>query len=149
MFCTKCGTQLDAADAFCSECGTAVSQPKSESFRSQAQPVQPAATELKAGVNIVYPDGHNEIGDLYFSATTVRFVKKSKAVRVAFGFLGSAIENGEQVLQFPVSEIVSGQKTRIGLNVNVYQITMQNGAIFKICFNRPGMIPQFAQTIGR
>ena len=119
MFCTKCGTQMDAADAFCPECGLAVAQP--QYTPPQSQPAQPVA-ELKAGVNIVYPDGHNEIGDLYFSATTVRFVKKSKAVRVAFGFLGSAMENGEQVLHFPVSEIVSGQKTRIGLNGNVYQI---------------------------
>ena len=109
----------------------------------QPAPPQPAAygaAPIKCGVNVVYPDGHDEIGDLYISPAELVFVRKSKAVRIAFGFLGSSIENGQEALRIPVADIVYGQRTRIGLNVNVYQITMRSGENFKICFNQPSKI---------
>lgn len=44
----------------------------------------------KFSVNIVYPDGkHNEIGDIYITATEMIFVKKSKGVLIALGFIGN------------------------------------------------------------
>ena len=117
----------------------------------QSAPQQPAvsydSSAIKAGVNVVYPDGHNEIGDLYISSADLRFVRKSKAVRIAFGFVGSAIEDGEEVLRINISDIAFGQRTRIGLNSNVYQITLRNGAAYRICFNRPKNISVLDQII--
>ena len=103
----------------------------------------------KFGVNIVYPDGrYNEIGDLYITATEMIFVKKSKGVRIAFGFLGSAIEDGEEKLRFALGDIVGGRRTKIGINPNVYQITLRNGQTYKICVNNPAKIACLEQRFG-
>ena len=119
------------------------------------QPVAYGSTDYrnnhleKFGVNIVYPDGHhNEIGDLYITAGELIFVKKSKGVRVAFGFLGSAIEEGEEKLRFNFADIVGGRKTTIGINPNVYQITLRTGETYKICVNNPAKIACLAQRFG-
>lgn len=104
----------------------------------------------KFGVNIVYPDGrHNEIGDLYITATEMIFVKKSKAVRLAFGFIGTALQKGEEKLRFNLADIISGGRTKIGLNSSVYQITLRNGEVYKICVNNPLKIACLEQRFGR
>ena len=110
------------------------------------QPVSYAT--ITDGVNVVYPDGHSEIGDLTVTANEILFSKKSKFVRVAFGGLGSSLEQGQQALRLPVAEIVCGQKTRIGLNGNVYQITMRNGQVFKLCVEHPGTIKRLQERFG-
>ena len=123
------------------------------------QPVyqQPAAPSMdyqnnhleKFGVNIVYPDGrYNEIGDLYITANELIFVKKSKAVMAAFGFLGKALEQGEEKLRFSFAEIAGGCRTKIGINPNVYQINLHNGQVYKICVNNPSKIACLAQRFG-
>ena len=153
MFCYKCGKTLPDNAKFCSQCGTA--QPSADTNTPTPAPAAPytSATSytsepVKAGANVVYPDGHNEIGDLYITDTEIRFVKKSKAVRIAFGFLGSAIENGEEAFRLNVSDIAAGQRTRIGLNSNVYQITMINGDIFRFCMNQAKNIAVLERLIG-
>lgn len=142
MNCPRCGTFVENDACFCSECGIALAQsapnacptPPANTYQAPPQSSYNTAAQ-KCGVTVVYPDGHSEIGDLYISPAEITFVKKSKAVRLAFGFLGSAIEDGEQSLRLRVCDIVGGCRTRIGLNHNVYQITLNNGATFKICFN--------------
>ncbi|MBE6783241.1 MAG: zinc ribbon domain-containing protein [Ruminococcaceae bacterium] len=166
MFCSKCGTQINDDACFCYKCGTAVVQNANKQSYAYEQPntyqqsnvyQQPAASQPTAlynnvqekfGVNIVYPDGHNEIGDICITATEIIFYKKSKAVRVAFGFLGSALENGEEKLRINVSDIISGGKTRIGINPYVYQITLRNGGTYKLCVNNPSKLPYLEQRFG-
>ena len=104
----------------------------------------------KFGVNIVYPGGRlNEIGDLYLTATEMIFVKKSKGARLVFGFVGTALEKGEEKLRFNLADIISGGRTKIGLNSNVYQITLRNGEVYKICVNNPAKIACLEQRFGR
>lgn len=163
MYCYNCGYIVPDEARFCSQCGCALTprsaQPQTNYAAPQAQAPSytqvPSYTQapsyapapVKGGVNIVYPDGHNEIGDIYISAAEIRFVRKSKAVRVAFGMIGSAIENGQEALCFNVSDIIDGRKTRIGLNPNVYQITLRNGDIYKLCLNQPKNIAVLDQII--
>lgn len=119
--------------------------------QNYAQPTytQPAPSHnLKAekfGVNVVFPDGHSEIGDLYVSPMEIRFMKKSKAIRIAFGILGNAMENGKETLRLSVSDMLAGNRTRIGLNPNVYQITMRNGETYRFCPNQPKNIALLEQ----
>ena len=172
MFCVKCGVQLPDNAAFCYACGTAVNvnlnqqpnvnqQPNMNQHTAYQQPnmnqqaYQPQAdtsymnNSVKADVNIVYPDGHNEIGQLYIAQNELAFHKKSKGVLLAFGMVGNHIQSGELKLRIPTSEIVSGGKTRIGLNSHVYQITLRNGEIYKICFNNPGKISLLSTRFGQ
>lgn len=161
MICPRCASTVEEGACFCGECGNALSpvysqQPYAaapcQSYPAPAQPMsQPSVvcTPITCGVNIVYPDGHNEIGDLYITPAEIVFMKKSKAVRIAFGFLGSSLENGTEALRFRVCDIVGGQRTRIGLNHNVYQITLSNGAIYKICFNLGKNIAHLEQLLAR
>ena len=95
------------------------------------------STKIKDFGNVVYPDGHSEVGDIYISNTEITFVKKSKSVLIAFGFLGSKMEKGEEKLCLPISEVANGHRTRIGINNNVFQVNMRNGESFKICLNTP------------
>ena len=168
MFCSNCGTQVPDNVRFCHNCGSAIiqnanSQPvqqqNSFSYEQPAyqqptyqQPVaqQPIAapTEMKFGVNLVYPDGHNEIGDIYISATAIMFAKKSKAVRLAFGLLGSALEKGEVKVKINVADIVAGGKTRIGINPHVYQLTLRNGQVYKLCINNPANLSYMERRFG-
>lgn len=83
------------------------------------------------------------------TATEMIFVKKSKGARLAFGFIGTAIEKGEEALRFNLSDLVSGGRTKIGLNSNVYRITLRNGDIYKICVNNPSKIACLEQRFGR
>ncbi len=155
MFCTKCGVQLPDTAAFCSACGNAVKgapsqQPASNQQGAYQQPDNSYMNNaVKADVNIVYPDGHNEIGQLYITQNELAFHKKSKGVLLAFGMVGNHIQNGELKLRIPMSDIVSGGKTRIGLNSNVYQITLRNGSVYKICFNNPGKISLLSSRFGQ
>ena len=103
----------------------------------------------KIGATIVFPDKHNEVGTLFVSADELVFMKKSKTVRIMFGFLGSALENGEESLRISVSDIARGTKTRYGLNGNVYEITLRNGAAFKICPNLPGDVKYLQGRFGQ
>ncbi len=166
MFCSNCGTQVQDNARFCYKCGSAIAQNTQQASTSYEQPdtyqqpnvyqqpapSQPAASynnvQVKDGVNIVFPDGHNEIGDIHIFANEIIFIKKSKAVRVAFGFLGSAVENGDERLRINVSDIVSGCKTRIGINPNVYQITLRDGQVFKLCLNKPKTISYLQGRFG-
>ncbi len=150
MFCSNCGSAVQDGARFCSNCGSALAQ-------SAPQPQQPAPQQpaysyntegKKCGVTVVYPDGHNEIGDIVISATEILFLKKSKAIRLSVGFLGSAMEKGQEKLLFPIADIVRGSRTRIGLNGNVYQITMKNGETYKFCFNMPKNISYLEGIIG-
>ena len=163
MFCSNCGTQVPDNVRFCHNCGSAiiqnanpqpVQQQNSFSYEQPTyqQPVyqQPvvAPTELKFGGNLVYPDGHNEIGDFYVSATEIMFAKKSKAVRLAFGFAGSAMEKGEVKVKINVADIVAGGKTRIGINPHVYQLTLRNGQVYKLCINNPANLSYMERRFG-
>jgi len=76
-------------------------------------------------------------------------VKKSKGARLAFGFIGTALEKGEEKLRFTLSDIISGGRTKIGLNSNVYQITLRSGETYKICVNNPAKIACLEQRFGR
>lgn len=167
MYCPQCGTYVENGSKFCRECGNPlaqnVNQPnsyQSASYRPnayQSAPYQPAQQQpapanngvtIKAGANVVYPDGHNEIGDLYISAAEIVFMRKSKTVRLALGFVGSALENGEEALRIRVSDIAGGNRTRLGLNPNVYQIVLRNGAVYRFCLNQPKNITYLEQIIG-
>lgn len=172
MFCSKCGTQIDDSASFCFRCGSPVpqaaqnanayqqpqyQQPQYQQPQYQQPVYQQAAPSVdyrnnyvdKFGVNIVYPDGrYNEIGDLYITASELIFVKKSKGVMVAFGFLGKALEQGDEKLRFNFADIAGGCRTKIGLNSNVYQITLRNGQVYKICVNNPSKIASLAQRFG-
>ena len=154
MFCSRCGTQIQDNAAFCHACGNAVNQnacaqPNAQQPQAQ-QPVDNSYlhTPDKADVNIVYPDGHNEIGVLYITGNELVFHKKSKAVLLAFGFIGNHIESGDLKLRINTADIISGSRTRYGLNGNVYQITLRNGQNYKICFNNPAKINLLAMRFG-
>lgn len=157
MFCSYCGAQIADTAAFCSTCGKPVAQNNPQPAYQQPVYQQPAYqqpadyykdTPEKADVNIVYPDGHNEIGVLYITQTELVFHKKSKGVLIAFGFLGNQLESGQLKLRINMSDIVSGGRTKIGLNPNVYQIVLRDGAVFKICFNNPSKIQYLARRFG-
>lgn len=162
MFCSKCGTQVEEDALFCYKCGSAItqnagraasSQPNNtQTYTTQPNPSRPAPSytgePVKDRVNIVYPDGHSEIGDLYISDTELVFVKKSKSVMIAFGFLGNRMEKGEEKLCFRVSDIVNGQRTRIGLNRNVYQINLRSGESYRLCLNHPKTVTHLESMFG-
>lgn len=167
MYCPACGTYVENGSKFCRECGTPLTQNVNQSTPYQSAPYQPNdyqsapyqpapqqpvpasnGVTIKAGANVVYPDGHNEIGDLYISAAEIVFMRKSKAVRLALGFVGSALESGEEALRIRVSDIASGNRTRLGLNPNVYQIVLRNGAVYRFCMNQPKNITYLEQIIG-
>lgn len=160
MFCSNCGAQVADNASFCSNCGNRIvqnafqqpnvyQQPNEyQQPNAYQQPIVQEAYEEKFGINLVYPDGHNEIGDVYFSATRMKFVKKSKAVRLAFGFLGSALETGEEKLHLNLADVVSGGRTRIGVNVYVYQLTFRNGEIYKLCVNNPAKMSYLEKRFG-
>ncbi len=149
MFCTKCGTQLEDNACFCYRCGSPVGNNTSNSGFGvqQSAPVYNFAP-VTCRANVVYPDGHDEIGDITISPTEIIFARKSKAVMVAFGYVGNSLENGEIALRFRVSDVAWGTRTRIGLNVNVYQVTMKNGAIYKLCLNKPKYIAYLENMFG-
>ena len=163
MYCPNCGTQVENNARFCYQCGNALIQnhdqphtPRYDTAQQSApryDTVQPSASysseAKKAGVTIVFPDGHNELGDIYISATEIKFIKKSKAVRIAFGFIGSSIEKGEERMRLKVSDIAGGKRTRYGLNSNVYQITMNNGDVYLFCVNVPKTITYLEEVVGR
>ena len=148
MFCSNCGTQIEDHARFCYNCGSAITQNASQPGNYQQPNAYQQNYQDKFGVNIVYPDGHNEIGDLYITATEMVFVKKSKAVRLAFGFLGSALENGEATLRLNIADIVRGGRTKIGLNPHVYQITLRNGEAYKLCVNNPAKLSYLEGRFG-
>ncbi len=147
MFCINCGTKLDDRANFCNHCGARVAQnaqPRSDSsaqFATQQPTAQPIApinnAQVTCSVNLVYPNGRSEIGDIHISATEIIFVKKSKAAFLAFGSVGRALDNGEEKLRINISDIVKGNRTRIGLNSNVYQLTLRNGEVYKLCLDNP------------
>lgn len=166
-FCRECGNPLTQNVNQTTPYQTTSYQPNYQSapyqpndYQStpyQPAPQQPAPQQpvpasngvtIKAGANVVYPDGHNEIGDLYISAAEIVFMRKSKAVRLALGFVGSALESGEEALRIRVSDIASGNRTRLGLNPNVYQIVLRNGAVYRFCMNQPKNITYLEQIIG-
>lgn len=163
MFCSKCGTQIQDNANFCFNCGNPVGgnayqQPNttqsSDAYQQddvyeEVNVYQQNATKtvayctkepVKSGVNIVYPDGHSEIGDLYIYETEMVFIKKSKGIYIAFGLPGRALEKGEEKLRFDFSDIVGGMKTRIGINPNVYQITLRSGETYKLCLDKPKVV---------
>ena len=160
MFCSKCGTQIQDDACFCHKCGSATASNASQSNAYQENNAyqqtnayqQPNTSytnaQVKDGVNIVYPDGHNEIGDIYITASEIVFVKKSKGILLAFGRLGNRMEKGEEKLRFNVSDIIGGSKTRIGLNVNVYQITLRSGETYKLCLNHPKTVSYLEGRFG-
>lgn len=153
MFCIKCGTQLPDDACFCFKCGNAINQNTQQTTANQQpntyqQPNYTAQPEDGFGVNIVYPDGHNEIGDVRFTATEMIFIKKSKGVRLAFGFVGSALENGKETLRLNLADVVSGGKTRIGINPHVYQLTFRDGSVYKLCVNNPVKLAYLKSRFG-
>ena len=163
MFCSNCGTKIADNANFCFNCGSPVGgssyqQPNTTQYadsyqqeevyqevnayqQNAAKSVAYCAKEpVKSGVNIVYPDGHSEIGDLYIYETEMVFIKKSKGIYIAFGLPGRALEKGEEKLRFDFSDIVGGMKTRIGINPNVYQITLRSGEVYKLCMDKPKVV---------
>ncbi len=158
MFCINCGAKLDDKANFCNHCGTRVapnayqqadSSDKFAATRPTNQPIVPNHNaQVTCSVNLVYPNGRSEIGDIHISATEIIFVKKSKAVHLAFGFVGRALENGEEKLRINVSDIIKGNRTRIGLNSNVYQITLRNGEVYKLCLDNPKKVSYLEGIFG-
>jgi len=159
MFCSNCGTKIEDTANFCYKCGSRITQnaqannTASNNYQQQNNAYQQSTSNassapIKCGVNVVFPDGHSEIGDLYISSTELLFVKKSKGVAVAFGQIGRSLEKGEERLCFNVSDIIGGQKTRIGINFNVYQITLRNGEIYKLCMDKPKMVSYLQGMFG-
>ena len=148
MFCSKCGTQIEDNANFCFNCGN----PVGSNAYQQPNTTQAVAFHgndpVKSGVNIVYPDGHSEIGDIYIYETEMVFVKKSKGIYIAFGLPGRALEKGEEKLRFNVSDIIGGQKTKIGINPNVYQITLRTGETYKLCLDKPKVVSYLQGRFG-
>lgn len=103
---------------------------------------------IRDSINLVYPDGHNEIGNLTITASEILFEKKSKFVRIAFGYRGSSLEKGTDALRLNTFDVAYGQKTRLGLNGNVYQLTMKNGAVYKLCVDHPGTLNLLKDRFG-
>ena len=152
MFCIKCGTQLPDDACFCFKCGHAMNQNTQQTTAYQQPNTyhQPSYNEPPEtfSVNLVYPDKHNEIGDIRFTATEMIFFKKSKGVAIAFGFVGRAIENGKEVLRLNLADVVSGGKTRIGINPHVYQLTFRDGSVYKLCIDNPVKLAYMQRRFG-
>lgn len=156
MFCTRCGAQVENNAAFCQVCGNALAQSAYQQPVSQPEYQQQVYQQYnykenyleKFGINMVYPNGRNDIGDLYVTATEIIFVKKSKAVRFAFGLIGSTIESGEEKVRINIADVVVGGKTSIGINTNVYQLTLRNGEVYKLCVNNPAKLLYLRQIFG-
>jgi uncharacterized OB-fold protein len=143
MFCSKCGAKVEENAKFCSNCGSTIAQ------NAPQQPAMSYSGEVfSASVNLVYPDGHNEVGKVDVSANEIIFFQKSKVVLLAFGMLGNAIEKGKEKVHINTADIVGGQRTRIGLNSNVYQITLRNGQVYKLCVNNPAKLSYFEKRFG-
>ena len=76
------------------------------------------------------------------------FIKKSKGIYLAFGLPGRALDKGEQKLCFNLSDIAHGKRTRIGINANVYQITLTSGAVYKLCLDKPKVVTYLERIFG-
>ena len=152
MFCSNCGNVVDDGARFCSKCGRALNQsngtPTYQQPASRQTPVASNVEPVKCSGTLVYPDNSSDMGEFYISPQEIVFRKKSIAVRVAFGFLGSALEKGKEVRRARVADVAHGQRTRIGLNKNVYQITMRNGNVYHLCLDKPKVIAYLESIIG-
>ena len=155
MFCSNCGSKVADGARFCANCGRPLNQSVPQASRpaaSQPAPRQSAAANniepLKTGGTLVYPDNRSDIGDFYITPQEIVFMKKSLAVRVAFGFLGSSLQKGKEAARIRIADVAHGERTRIGLNKNVYQITMRSGDVYKLCMDWPKHIAYLESIIG-
>jgi len=64
------------------------------------------------------------------------------------GFLKNLGFSDGEIHGLPVSALSGGQKTRIGINFNVYQITLRNGEIYKLCMDKPKMVSYLQGMFG-
>ncbi len=130
MFCSKCGRPVGEEARFCSNCGTAISY-------NTSSPITPIEhNQIKDGVNIFYPDGHNEMGYVLISSTEIIVFKKSQLIRAAFGLVGSMLDKGKETARINISDIANGYKERFRLNKNAYHIRMKNGDTYIFCFDK-------------
>lgn len=84
--------------------------------------------ELKTGYHF---GGNEDEGHLYISAEQLTLYKKSKAVGIAFGAIGSAIEGkGKQLAVIVPGDIASHEKA----SKNDYRIHLKDGRILKVSF---------------
>ena len=84
--------------------------------------------ELKTGYHF---GGNEDEGHLYISAEQLTLYKKSKAVGMAFGAIGSAIEGkGKQLAVIVPGDIASHEKA----SKNDYRIHLKDGRILKVSF---------------
>lgn len=158
MYCTNCGTKLDDRANFCSHCGARMTQnpqpqwdhsPNYAARQPIPQPVVPNNNpQVTCSVNLVYPNGRSEIGDIHITATEIIFVRKSKAVFLAFGSTGRSLDKGQEQLRIHISDVIKGNRTRIGLNSNVYQLTLRNGDVYRLCLDNPGKKPYLEGLFG-
>ena len=144
MFCSKCGKPVGEEARFCSHFGAAV-------VLNTSRPTVPTGySQIKDGVNIFYPNGHNEIGYVLISPTEIIVYKKSKVVMAAFGLVGTLLDEGQEAMRIRISEIANGYKERFRLNKNAYYINMKNGDTYIMCFDKhKTTIPYLDSLIGR
>ena len=103
---------------------------------------------MEDGINIFYPDGHNEVGRIHVSSTEIIIFKKSMFVMVLFGIIGNLLFKGKETLRLNISDIISGHKEKFRLNKNAYHITTKNGETYILCFDSPKkMIPYLESLI--
>lgn len=144
MFCPKCGKPVGEAACFCANCGNAI-------VRNTSRPAtQGEYMQIKDGVSIFYPNGHNEIGYVLITTTEIIVYKKSKFVMLAFGMIGTMLDEGQEAMRIRISEIANGYKERFRLNKNAYYLNMKNGDTYIMCFDKhKTTIPYLDSLIGR
>ena len=70
---------------------------------------------MEDGIRVFYPDGHSEIGKIYIFPTEIVVYKKSMAIRLAFGLVGSFFDNGNESLRFNICDIINAQQAQFRL----------------------------------
>lgn len=139
MFCSKCGNAVAENARFCTNCGNALAQTASQNT------VEP----IVDGVNLFFPDKHNEIGRVLIFPNEI-LVAQCDFIRNSDDYLSNFLNTAVLTLRLPVSEIVSGKKARFRINPNAYHITMRNGETFVFCLDNPKTtIPHLDAIIGR
>lgn len=143
MFCSKCGKPIAEESRFCSNCGTAINYVAPRS----TMPIE--NNQIKDGINIFFPDGHNEVGNALISMTEIIIserqsgfvggVTASASVVGAYGLslILDKLKKEKESLRISIGDIITGKQQRFRLNKNAYYITMKDGSTYVLIFDRP------------
>ena len=144
-----------ASATVASAAARSAAQPTSKRTNAQPEPSRKAASfvpvearcafqlcperELKTGYHF---GGNDDEGNVDIAPSRLTLYKKSKAVGLAFGAIGSAIEGkGKQFAVVRPEDIVSHEKTTKNGRFQDYRVHLKDGRILKLAFIERRMDP--------